>query len=210
MKEKKKVKRFKRILPFICATLLLLGSCMTVCASATVYHLPTGITDKVDEVFGSSEFNYIIFKSDSEYHFYAIPIESCFYYYSPYVRTNANNFITAVSSDGSTWDDLSGWYGSGGYRSIYEYSDIEIVTSSVDIYTFSNPSMSYRTTSYIAENSTAIFFQRPPVPIVELAISLTKTVQKQTATILPIVVGCLALLIGSLILVPKLKIFVLK
>ena len=208
----KKKNRFVRWLPFICATLLLLGSSMSVFA-ATVYHLPSDIVDKSEKVFGSSDYNYLIYRNEDNYYIVVIPSYAVFYHDTSYqfdLWYNSSEYMIASSSDGSNWNELEGYAGGAPQKAnTYNSNSSKIVTSNVDVYTIS-ANASYKETSWIKENSTGVFFQRPPVPIAELAIPLTATVQKQTGIILPIAVCCLALLIGSIVLLPRLKIFLLR
>lgn len=201
------MKVFKRYLPLLCAALLIIGSSMTVFAS-TVVHLPSGITEKANELWNGTDYDYIIFKTEEGYKFCAISLENCFYYSNGGIYINADKYITATSTDGAVWSGLSGWSSSGGCHMVTSLNvDYTVITSSCDIVKFSNSGNYYRSTEYIKENSTGIFFQRPPVPVAELAVPLTAKIQNQVGKILPVAVGCLALLIGSIVLLPRLRIF---
>lgn len=70
--------------------------------------------------------------------------------------------------------------------------------------TYDVPCYTYDGESFVKTDK--VFFSRPVV-IAEVARDLPKVVQKQTGVILPIAVSCLALLIGSIVLLPRLKIF---
>lgn len=55
--------------------------------------------------------------------------------------------------------------------------------------------------------SDEIFFLGPERPVAQVAVELTPVIRKQTGVILIVAVSCLALLIGSLVLLPKLRLF---
>lgn len=199
----KKIKVLKRVIPMLCATLLLLGSSITVFASSNVFHLPT---DDITSYAGFEDgYDYVITSEDDGYHMYVIPSGGYFCYsnFSPcygYLTCISDACIRYTSSDGSSWTLKGPTYFTGGLTLVE--SNYEVIASNVDVYV--------RNSSYEYNNFDEIFFQRPPIPIVELAIPLTATIQNQTAKILPIAVGCLALLIGSITLLPRLKMFLVR
>lgn len=191
----KKKNRFIRWLPFICATLLLLGSSMTVFA-ATVYHIPSDLDVE--------NYNYIICTDGDKYYCYAVLNNYSFYGYSNGIdncyKTNSKSLIKWVTNDMSDWGDTTTVRTSSGMLTFVNSNGQFAVASNVDILEISESGI----------ETGKIFFQRPPVPIAELAMPLTVTVQTQTKIIVPIAVCCLALLIGSIVLLPRLRLFLLR
>ena len=59
----------------------------------------------------------------------------------------------------------------------------------------------------IIDQNNKLVFQKPLEPIATLAVPVGQTVQSQVVKILPAAVGCLALLIGSIVLLPRLRSF---
>lgn len=181
----KKIKRIKKWLPFICATLLLFGSCMTVCASS-VCPLP----------------------DDDKYKYYVeitqkgenVPIKriytstECFYMENIGVSFYGKYYYYVNYSDGE-WGDTAILFNRGTTSNaccIAPDSQYDILYSNYDI---------------LYRNSDEVFFR--PL-LVTLARGVPGVVLKQATVILPIAVFCLALLIGSIVLLPRLKIFLLK
>lgn len=195
----KKKNRFIRWLPFIFTTLLLLGSSMTVFAT-TVYHIPSDLD--VDN------YNYLICKDNNDtYYCYAIEKKYGFYGFS---NTDGNYYCTD-SKFITKWstNDMTNW-GNGSYSGISSSINKNIFVSSSDGQYAVVSNIDVKETDSQGNENGKIFFQRPPVPISELAIPLTATVQTQTKIIIPIAVCCLALLIGSIVLLPRLRLFLLR
>lgn len=186
------MKMFKRFLPLLCAVLLIIGSSMTVLAAS--YVLPTNLPD------GS---NWVILQADdSTYEQYG-----CRYYLFyckgriGYDKSTSQFFLlTSAGNYASETTDFTKCKNTGGgYSSIASPSDhtFKLIASNSNIYIGSYKSLSV----------TDEVFYKAPLIVVKSAEALTGTVQAQTKMILPVAVGCLALLIGSIVLLPRLRIF---
>lgn len=172
-------KRLKYIIPFMLATLLLLGSCMTVCAAASA---PVPTDDnycyyvEVAKVGENTPCRIYYMQTKSLYNGSSVFVADSVYY--------------ADCVDG-VWSDTLSYFKSPSRVGITS-SDTEVLFSNHDI---------------LYEGSDEVFFR--PL-LVTLARVLPGVVLKKMEVILPIAVFCLALLIGSIVLLPRLKIFLLK
>lgn len=176
-----KGKKIKKWLPLLCATLLLLGSCMTVCATS----MPMPDDDRYCYCVKTTKIG-----STTPYRVYYMRTKSV--YIDDFVATSSDVYYSEYV-DG-VWGNLKHFTPSS-YAGITISGDTEILYSNHDI---------------LYLNSDEIFFQQPPFPIAEMAIPLTAEIQKQTGIILPIAVGCLALVIGSIMLLPRLRNFLAR
>ena len=84
-------------------------------------------------------------------------------------------------------------------QAVYSNYDVRVVKQDV----VSNDDGS---TSVVFNSTNDIFFSRPKV-VAEAAVEIPKLVATETKTILPVAIGGLALLIGCLVLLPKLRNF---
>lgn len=178
----KKIK-FKYILPLLLALVLVLGSCMTVFAAD-----PLPVPD--DSSYGycvevarkGEKTPYRVYYFDVQ-PFYRNTSGVCVsrspmtYYYSNY-------------ADGA-WSDILfrnyGSMGSGGALCICSNDDYTVLYSNHDI---------------LYEGSDEVFFR--PLLAAQARV-LPGVVMKHLKVILPVGVGCLALLIGSVVLLPRLR-----
>lgn len=185
----KKGKIIKRFIPLLCATLLLLGSCLTVCASS--YVLPSSlfnnwvIVDLGESYLERYSVRYMLITSDNAI-VYDADTEQV-------TVVNSDSLVTKFYSSATL--DFSSVSSSALYKSVATNDDYSPTIL------HANNNVCYGTSHGATDE---VFFW---LPIALLSTPLTEVVQNQTATILPIAVGCLALLIGSTILVKKLRIF---
>lgn len=92
-----------------------------------------------------------------------------------------------TSADDSSWKNSN------------ESEFFVIPISAIDSYVYyANESLTYDGT---------VFFQQTEAPVARVAVVLPEMVQAEVIPILTIVIGGLALLIGSMVLLPKLKLF---
>lgn len=224
----KKEKIIKRFIPLFCATLLLLGSSMTAFAFTypsyytqdDLYNLyKKGGGEHEREVFDEIYKDYIVFqkKATGEY-MVAILFQygfdsndACFYSETTNAITLQCTEVYSIKAEIGT----DGRFYYGGYyflkdshgcsSRIYDIDDYNVICSTNAIKHFM---------------SEQIFFQMPPnqtapgitvtpggaITPVQVE-ALTGTVQQQMTVIVPIAVGCLALLVGLTILAKKLRIF---
>lgn len=103
-----------------------------------------------------------------------------------------------------SYNDVFSFYSSSGSSLVF-YSDLTpkwSVASSVNNFPKDRFSVLYCDHDICFRNSGEVFFRSP---LARLAVPLKAEVLKQTKTILPVGVGCLALLIGSVVLLPRLR-----
>lgn len=182
----KKKNRYIRLLPFICATLLLLGSCMTVCAST--FKFPTEYQNG----------NYVVIQQNGKYFFCET---------DGIIYRDLNGYLMCKVSDATytysyVSDNMTDWkLNNQTFGRCFSTSQYTIIKSNVNIYT------AVDINDTLVKDDEHLFF---PQPLARLAIPLTAEIQKQTGIILPIAVCCLALLIGSIVLLPRLRLFLLR
>lgn len=173
--------KFRFILPLLLALVLALGSCMTVSATEA-YPYPDDFESLgYDVIFKSNipDYDYVILTSDAPCSF----SDDCLYLFkgdkSRLCKCLDGVFVVdAVSEVLSSSRSVM-----GNINSYYT-----VVSSTYDImYTYS---------------PNKVFFRSP---LARLAVPLKGEVLKQTKVILPVGVGCLALLIGSAVLLPRLR-----
>lgn len=174
---------FRLILPLLLAFVLLLGSCITVCAAdfsypdnfkSLGYDVVLGYVNNSDE--------YVIVTSDTSF------------LASQYSSTNLVLCIPA----GAQYHE---WYYT---PSSSVFRDKGVKTADTTLYYQKIDSFLYvcHSSHDIYYGNGSIFFR---VPLARLAVPLKAEVLKQTKIILPVGVGCLALLTGSVVLLPRLR-----
>lgn len=179
--------KFKFILPLLLALMLALGSCMTVFAAG--YVLPDGLFD-----------NWVILDLGSP-----PPTD-----YGRYMLITCDGKITHLS-DGSIKGDSGGKSARFYISKTLDFSNCSFASMNYGSVT-SNSSAASSTvvidanTSVFNEDGT-VFFR---VPLARLAVPLQAEIMKHLKVILPVGVGCLALLIGSVVLLPRLRKSLLK
>lgn len=175
--------RFKLILPLLLAFVLALGNCMTVCAAG-----PCPYPENFDDlgyvvILQRVDYpdNYTILTSDAPCtarQYSPKNLQLCFFNSTKYHEWSY------VSSTGVFTD--YGLKTSSDYVIQHLGSFSSVSYSSHDIY-YGDGSLFFRS------------------PLARLAVPLKAEVLKQTKIILPVGVGCLALLIGSVVLLPRLR-----
>lgn len=169
--------RFKVVLPLLFAFVLALGSCVTVCAADDLRYPDNYV--KYDYEFVISDGSY--------YHFFSSSLPVYAVFSNGFVIFNLDKEASSYYYDGHTGrtyiDNLS--FGPFYYNNSSQ-TNMTVICSSYNI-NFSDGSPFFR------------------VPLARLAVPLKAEVLKQTKTILPVGVGCLALLIGSVVLLPRLR-----
>lgn len=212
-KEMKKGKIIKRIIPLLCATLLLLGSCVTVCAEElTVKGTTFEYTYNMSQLV-----NIINERTEIDLTEYDVKYQMLMYGWS-----ESPLVVTAYISTEPFCKRMNKEYqqvytkGYCGYIDFIIGENGEISVSHVYATTPQHNNILnrlndlsqciYYVNEDIIDESGDVFFQRPRM-LAELAIPLTEAVQNQSTVIVPIAVGCLALLIGLTILAKKLRIF---
>lgn len=133
------------------------------------------------------KYNYVVIKDSSKYYFVA---STGNFYVN---KTDGALLIDSGSNKFYTSSDMTNWKFShaSDNTTVYSGSKFEVCYSKKNIY----------------YNDDTPFFPQPRVPVAKMAVPLGEMVQKQVGKILPVAVGCLALLIGSIVLLPRLRIF---
>lgn len=174
--------RLKFILPLLLAFVLVLGSCMTVYAADFSY--PDNFESLgYDVVLGyvNNSDEYIIITSDT-------PLDA--------VQYSSSNLMLCIPA-GAQYHE---WYytpSSGLFR------DMGLKNADSDFYYQKINSFLYVChSSHDIYCGNKLFFR---APLARLAVPLKAEVTKQITMILPVGVGCLALLIGSVVLLPRLR-----
>lgn len=226
MKEKKKRKRLKKILPFICATLLLLGSSVTVFAAYETeipysnYSISMLKQIAIDSglVDDMSDYKYMtVLYSDSDMIFVYITSEPLY----TVTATDSSSSRLILDSELSVSYCISighDWvYNESTYKEYIDDSGYSfLMHCTTSFFTVATRSTDDDLRNYIlysnydiCTSDGSLFFQQP-LPVVPKAIQaaqLPEVIQKQITIILPIAVGCLALVIGSIVLLPRLRNF---
>lgn len=178
--------RLKIILPLLLAFALALGSCVTVCAAS----LPD--YSRVDTSKYDSEYPYHFFV----YYESSKVIKAIFSTQPIMLRYSKNQDLYSIFVSGdiqgvnvNTSDYGASWGTAYLLSNNFGFTAEEIST----VYT----------TYDIKDYDTGKVFFRPPLALA--AVPLKAEVLKQTKTILPAGAGCLALLIGSAVLLPRLR-----
>ncbi len=178
----KKIK-LKLLLPLLLAFMLALGSCLTVCASS----LPD--YSQVDTSKYDSEYPYYFFvyyKSTDVIKAVFSDQPLMFSYNSLYSirwEGNVSGVIVNTSNYGVSWGRPNSLMQFG-----FTVDEASTIYTNYDIKNFDN---------------TKVVFFRPPLAVA--AVPLKAEVLKQMKIILPVGVGCLALLTGSVVLLPRLR-----
>lgn len=220
----KKGKMIKRVLPLLCATLLLLGSSVTVFAHEITYcgqsfDFPYSLSQVVSAIerynrvdLSQYDIRYFVIIQEGTTEPLQVTVyvsnkpiikrisvindEVCHYIYTEghcgtaYYKACDGIFEFAGSNATSSGP------GSGGLKSVVGTSE-----DLIDCILYSNQN--------IYDENNVLFFQQP-LPVVLKAIQtaqLPEVIQGQVKTILPIAVGCLALVIGSIVLLSRLRNF---
>lgn len=179
--------RFRLILPLLFALMLTLGSCMTVCAAS-------GYTPYCDLVFPDEYtdlgYNYYFECNTGYFQFFScdspISVDVSSEADRQKLRSDCSSYMyCTISPDGS----FSKFCNGSGSFSLGAFLYIDFIYASADV---------YNTHSGTKE----LFFRSP---LARLAVPLKGEVLKQTKVILPVGVGCLALLTGSAVLLPRLR-----
>lgn len=168
--------KLKYILPLLLAFVLVLGSCMTVCAASYSYSFPDDYID-----YG---YNFIV-DDNGELTYWTCD--------KPFIVVkNDAGGIMHFSPDCSKMRRVDEY----GRRVNYSCPK-EIALTGLIVYSDHN----------ICYRDGTIFFR---VPLARLAVPLQAEIMKHLKVILPVGVGCLALLIGSVVLLPRLRRFLLR
>lgn len=181
-------KKLKRILPFLCATLLLFGSSMTVFAQYDDYPYPSDYSSLgYDVIVYCDEFGMRLYSFKVPI-FVALSDDQLVLYDDGGVKMYDNLGQVYLDTSNDTIDGYTSSYVFSPYGSKYK-----ILYSSFDIKYF---------------NSDVVFFKAPPTPIIKKSVeTLQPMIQKQAKTITTIAICCLALVIGLLVLPTKLRRF---
>lgn len=177
--------KFRFILPLLLALMLALGSCMTVCAASSLPDYSQVDTSKYDSEYPYHFFTYSYTKINA--FFSSQPL--MFKYredsdiYLIVIPSGAECITVQTSDYGASWGKAYGL----GNNSYITSQDVSTIYTTYDI----------------KDSDTGKVFFRPP--LVLAAVPLKAEVLKQTKVILPAGVGCLALLIGSAVLLPRLR-----
>ena len=180
--------KFKLILPLLLALVLALGSCITVCAaSLSSFKFPKDYSGD----------NYVLYSSNGRYYFSETD-GTLFHSFSGSLNlkihseadVNASYLHTWVSDDMVSWKEHSQILSACLIINSYQVLKSNCYIYSADIY------------DNILKDDEHLFF---PVPLARLAVPLKAEVLKQMKVILPAGVGCLALLTGSVVLLPRLR-----
>lgn len=183
------LKKVKKILPILCACVLVFGSCLTVSAAEsteivenTVFVLPTDLPT-VDG------YDYkIVVKGTSKY--FLSMSKKPFVYVPSVDEVRSTDSFRAYELTNDEWV-CTATNAASGNRVVSSDFFSNIVYSSHDIY----------------NNTGELFFQKPVELLTLKAVSLVPMVRKQMKMIVPVAVSCLALLVGLVVLRKKLPIF---
>lgn len=161
--------KVKYILPLLLAFVLVLGSCMTVCAAT--YSFPENYVDYGYNFIVNYGGNLTYWTSDKPF----------------IVLKNASGGIMYFSPGCSKMRLVNEYGGHTNYS-----GPKEIALNGFIVYSDHN----------IFYDDGTLFFR---VPLARLAVPLKGEIMKHLKVILPVGVGCLALLIGSAVLLPRLR-----
>lgn len=110
-------------------------------------------------------------------------------------KVDSGSYSTHIVNHKSTWADN---YASAYFSSKYVFSNYNI--SVVDAVRDNDGKVSFSPTG-------KVFFLKPLLPVATMVQELPKVLKIQVREIVVVAVGCLALLIGSIVLLPKLRLF---
>lgn len=186
---------FRFILPLLLAFVLALGSCLTVSATEA-YPYPDDFESLGYDVivrflkFGRPDYYVITADGPCVFVNRGMPSDS----YDDYLDFSDITKYRIYSYENGTFSD-------SGITEASYYQKHHVSTNKDDGH---SPHYSVVFSSFNIKyaGSSEIFFR---VPLARLAVPLKAEVLKQTKTILPVGVGCLALLIGSAVLLPRLR-----
>lgn len=178
--------KFRFILPLLLVFVLALGSCMTVCAASSLPDYSQVDTSKYDSEY---PYYYFVYYESSKVIMAVFSTQPLMFKYF-----DSNLYLIAWSGDVkgitvNTSDYGASWGTAYPISSYFGFTLEELST----IYT----------TYDIKDCDTGKVFFRPP--LVLAAVPLKAEVLKQVKVILPVGVGCLALLTGSVVLLPRLR-----
>lgn len=212
----KKEKIIKWFISLLCTTLLILGSCITVCAKESIsvagetFNYTYNVSQLVDII--KSQRNVDVSGLNPKYQVLMYNWSTNPLSIKAYISIKP--FYKNIDSEGYQQLCTDGLCGEVSFT--VENGVITPIASAGMIHAEHRNLISrdgdlqkiiyYTNYDIVDKEDNSIFFQRP-LQLVELAIPLTGAVQEQTEIILPIVAGCLALLVGLTILAKKLRIF---
>lgn len=108
---------------------------------------------------------------------------------------NSGSYSEHILNQKNTWSDnyASAYFGSKYVFSNYNISVVDAIRDNDGKFTFSPTG--------------EVFFLKPLLPVATMVQELPKVLKIQVREIVVVAVGCLALLIGSIVLLPKLRLF---
>ncbi len=178
----------KFIVAFLLVCVLSMGGAVSVFAD-TAY---SGDYMQITASFTSSGV-YNVPKTASPYLFLRYDDLQGDHYYFIVNPTNVN------SLDNGFYTSVSG--------TIYKVSGPWVLSSSDSVKITSSYIKGYVSTQNLYNSSGTLVFQRTEVPTAVVARILPETVEAEVKKILVVAVGCLALVVGSMVLLPKLKLY---
>lgn len=187
--------KFRFILPLLLAFVLLLGSCLTVSATEA-YPYP--------DDFESLGYDVIVkFLKFGRPDYYVITADGpcVFFNHGKYLNSYDDHLYFSNITKYRIYSYANGTFSDSGVTEASYYRQNHVSTNKDDGH---DPLYSVVFSSFDIKygNSSEIFFR---VPLARLAVPLKAEVLKQTKIILPVGVGCLALLTGSVVLLPRLR-----
>lgn len=179
--------KFRLILPLLLAFVLALGSCMTVCAASSLPDYSQVDISKYDSEYPYHFFIYndsvkritVIFSTHPLLFKYNRDSDI----YTVEWSGDVNGISVQTSDYGETWGKASPI----SRNSFFSSKDVSTIYTTYDI----------------KDYDTGKVFFHPPLAMA--AVPLKAEVLKQMKIILPVGVGCLALLTGSVVLLPRLR-----
>ena len=177
------MKKLKKLFFVLLTGIMILGGSVA-CLADTSY-------PSVDEIKLQYNYYFILYASSNDtYYLFNSDV--------PLIYTG--NSVLKPSNGTFSYENFI--YSDDVWKSVSKSSNVPSVSfGKTDEFLFSNYD--------ILNKDGSVFFYTEVIPVAKVAEQLPEVVRKQTEIILPIVIGGLALLIGSLTLLPKLRNFLL-
>lgn len=182
------MKKLKKILPILCACLLLFGSTLSVSAAES-YPIVLDDMKKFD--------CFVLFKNGGSYYFYGFD--------NGKFHIDSDNYLSWQGVDNETTKYYVYTTQSGSWSK--SHSEQSITADKRRLCQYDDRYLTFYLCSNDVYNSTGTLVFQRPLPIGALAKPLTGVVQSQTKVILTTAVVCLALLTTLFLLSKKLRIF---
>lgn len=194
------MKKIKKWIPLLCTTLLLLCNCLTVCASDSDGSYPSDYESLGYDIVMTFDNTYVLLTTDVPLIVDTSSFSSMsygpFYGFTNLDKSyNYRIYTTSNGLYGSGSKNASEWLTEHKYQRFTQH--YTFCSSNYDVYHYNNTS----------GQMVGVFFHKPLTVMERSVVEMNQTIQNQLQIIIPIALSCLALLIGSLTLLPRLRMY---